>query len=276
VALTVIVLLTVSVFAVVVSKSISKRIRFIIPQLITALVATSILFLVNILDSSTNYRVDFEGMQNSSLYISSFNEFFGAFMQFKNVVFLLFLPLFFLLGNRFFKKGLELKTRSNWKTAAMVIIILFLVTLATFSPLYFVFDSLGPQRAWTPFGTGVVTFLIGFSFYLGNRTKVVRSKALSFVASGLLTMAILFYIIRQTPIVFKYSKAYDQRTELLLELNRSGQKDAVGIPPLPSSGMLINSQLEKNPDGWHNDLLRVALGLNFNIYATSEKEHESD
>jgi hypothetical protein len=215
-------------------------------------------------------------MQNSSLYISSFNEFFGAFMQFKNVVFLLFLPLFFLLGNRFFKKGLELKTRSNWKTAAMVIIILFLVTLATFSPLYFVFDSLGPQRAWTPFGTGVVTFLIGFSFYLGNRTKVVRSKALSFVASGLLTMAILFYIIRQTPIVFKYSKAYDQRTELLLELNRSGQKDAVGIPPLPSSGMLINSQLEKNPDGWHNDLLRVALGLNFNIYATSEKEHESD
>ena len=272
VALTVIVLLSFCIFVVGISKNSYKKINQIIPQLITALVATSILFLVNILGSSTNYRVAFEGVQNSSLYIFSFQEFFGAFMQFKNVVFLLFLPLFFLLGNRFFKKGLELKTRSNWKTATMVILVIFLVMIATFSPLYFVFDSLGPQRAWTPFGTGIATFLIGFSFYLGNRTKIVRSKALSFVASGLVTMAILFYITRQTPVVFKYSRAYDQRTEWLLELNRSGQKDAIGISPLPSSGMLINSKLEKTPDGWHNEMLRVALGLNFNIYAASEKE----
>jgi hypothetical protein len=275
-ALAVIVLLTATVFSVWISKSISKRIKPALPKLITALLATSILFLANILDSSTNYRASFEGVQNSSLYISSFQEFFGAFLQFKNVVFLLFLPLFFLLGNRFCKKGLELKPGCNWKMAAMVILVIFLVMIATFAPLYYVFDSLGPQRAWTPFGTGITTFLIAISFYLGNRTNVVRTKALAFIASTLVTTAIVFYITRQTPVVFKYSRAYDQRTEWLLELNRSGQKDAIGISPLPSSGMLINSKLEENPDGWHNEMLRVALGLNFNIYAASEKESAPD
>lgn len=276
IALSVIVLLSVSVFTFAISKSISKSYRKMIPHLITALMATSFLFLFNILSGNSTNRITFESMQNNSSYIYSLPDFLGSFIQIKNLVFLLFLFLFFILGNQFYKKGLQLKGYFNRKTVILVILSLSLITLATFAPLYYVFDSLGPQRAWSPFGAGIVTFLIVFSFYLGNRKNIKQTNVLYFIAPMLVTAAILFYVFRQTPIVFEYSRAYDKRTESLLELNRNGQKDPVGVAPLPSSGMLINSRLETSPDGWHNEMLRMALDLNFSVYALPQKENTTD
>ncbi len=84
--------------------------------------------------------------------------------------------------------------------------------------------------------------------------------------SLLIVVAISLYTVKQFNHARLYSSAYDQRTINLLKKNAEGQQKPLAIDPLPDSGMLINSEIENDPQGWHNYNLMTKLHLNYQIY----------
>ncbi|MFT5779547.1 MAG: hypothetical protein ACI837_002506 [Crocinitomicaceae bacterium] len=241
----------------------AKKLQF---KLLLTLGGCLILFLGNVLGAGTEARIDLEGAYDSSVYVTTFAGFIKLFVEPKIVVFLFFLPLFFLLGVHFRKMG-HVFYVMRAKVISSSLVILLLAAICTFIPLLLVFDSLGPPRAWSPFGFTLGFLLLGNVFLNGNRFKRELHYGLINVPSIALIGLISIYSVRQAPQVKNYSQAYDERTEHLLDLQAKGQIDPVQLRQLPSSGMLVHSSLESDLDGWNNKQLAKILKLDFIIYS---------
>lgn len=231
---------------------------------VVAIIGLFVFFIPNIFGGGSDERVALEITQGADLYISDIKSFFALFIVPKNAVFLLFMILSFIIGN--FQQNKFLSHYSTLRIIGVLLFIILLVSATTFFPLIHVFGNLGPQRAWTPLGFTLGLSLLFLTFILGNRSPKNKMSVAPMGFSLLVVIAITLYTLKQFNHARIYSSAYDQRTIHLIKKNIEGQKDPLGIKPLPNSGMLINSQIETDKEGWHNYNLKTKLQLNYDIY----------
>ncbi|MCH2231486.1 MAG: hypothetical protein MK105_14200 [Crocinitomicaceae bacterium] len=234
-----------------------------IPYMV-AIIGLFVFFIPNIFGGGSDQRVALEIAQGSDLYIDDFTSFFMLFIVPKNAVFLLFVIISYIIGN--FQQHRFLNHYSTIRIIGVFSFLIILVSATTFFPLVHVFGNLGPQRAWTPFGFTLGLSLLLFSFIVGNRSPKNKMSVAPMGFSLLIVVAISLYTVKQFNHARLYSSAYDQRTINLLKKNAEGQQKPLAIDPLPDSGMLINSEIENDPQGWHNYNLMTKLHLNYQIY----------
>ena len=240
--------------------------------LLVAMIGIIVFFSMNILGSGATDRLDIEATEVVSPYIVSIAGFIGIFMQAKNLVFLLFLGLFLFLGSHMRSNGFELKLTK--KTVLRMLGLLVVIVLTTFGPLYFVFDSLGPPRAWTPFGIYLSLLLIVGAFYVGNR-KGLSIKPIAISGVSMIIIGLIFtYTYRQEPVVRRYSQAYDHRTETLTKMNKNGRVDSLKVGQLPSPGMLVSGELKGGTNSLSCQNLKKVLALKFDLYVQEATAQE--
>lgn len=186
----------------------------------------------------------------------------------SNLVVILCLLIAAVLGAIYREKGIKF---FNTKLKYILIvngILLVLIACINFIPLYFTFHNLGPERAWFPFNFFLVLFLFSFSFYIGNvyEIKILKYTPTRYIVSLSSIMLISIYLIRQYPIVTKYSKQYDKRIELLLTLKKGGNRKPVYFKPISDSGMVIKAEVDEKGQGKESTGFKYLLKLNFEVY----------
>ena len=231
---------------------------------VVAIIGLFVFFIPNIFGGGSDERVALEIAQGADLYINNLSSFLLLFIVPKNAIFLLFVIISFIIGN--FQQHRFLNHYSTIRITGVFSFIILLVSATTFFPLVHVFGNLGPQRAWTPFGFTLGLSLLLFAFIAGNRSPRNKMSVAPMGFSLLVVIAISLYTLKQFNHARLYSSAYDQRTVHLLKKKIEGQKQPLAIDPLPDSGMLISSEIDNDPEGWHNYNLKTKLHLNYDIY----------
>ncbi len=247
---------------------------------ILSLTIVSISFIINLSGKGTSKRIINQGIINAE-YASlpnknsdkineySFSNFQKAIFNYKNCIALLFLVTFYFLGIFLRQKGITYKFKINKNLKKNILkifsLILLLVLISTVSPLLYVFHGPGPLRAWTPIS--LVFALAGstFFFQLGYSTKSIILKSISRFSIYLLFTVLVLYSIRQYHFVTQYSTAYDNRSNYLMDINRSGNSSTIDLVGLPDSGYLPSGDITHDENNILNKNYQFVLGLNFKV-----------
>ena len=233
-----------------------------LPGLSIASIGVLILFMNNILGHGSEERLSLESMQEGSPYATTLIGFIKVFLQPKMVVFGLFMFLFYLLGKSLKNQGCKIELSGKRKLGSILVIVI--AGISTFLPLIVVFDSLGPERAWTPFAYCLGLILLFYALYLGNKKRGPFKWGIPVFSIGLIT-CFLWYGYRQYPMVSEYSDQYDTRIEYLNSFKGKGIKNCLPVWNLPDPGMLVDTQLEEIPDGFHTQNLSKCLELDYEL-----------
>ncbi len=241
-----------------------KNVRLI--KIGSAVIGNAGMLLWNVLGNKMNSRFEALSKRRDAASQSWSEDFFGAFIETRFIIFILILVLMIFYGRRLKMSAVYLNI---WTKKRLSIAILFLIStwLLTFLPLIATFGDLGPRRAWTPFGFTLIVLLLLIAIDIGNRFHLSTKRTIiGIILSGSLCILGLSAIIwRQTPRIVQYSKKHDQRLKYFEQLESKGNTDIVTVPKLPDAGMLTSCDIESDTTAWINQQYRQALNLSFSI-----------
>lgn len=231
--------------------------------LLIALISCSVLFVIQIFSEGISNRI---GIENKGLTFDWWR-IYQVLLQFKSLVFVLFLSLAFILGQVLRTSDYIMPVLSIRKMLYINLIAVVFTALLTFLPLLYVFGNLGPERAWIPLNYMVCASFFFWSFYYGNKLAI-KNRNFSIIKYIMAMSAIVvmsLYVFRHYPQVSAFSKAYDERTALLINHKLSGTTTPVYCEKLPDPGPLPAQELN-NYDFRTNKGLERAMQLPFKVY----------
>jgi hypothetical protein len=198
----------------------------------------------------------------------SFAKFGSYYLPFKLAYVLTFSVPFIVIGNHISASDKNKITipfiRFLKKTTFFLIIVMFIF----FFLVGYVLVETGPPRVWFLLSFMLAVYCLVISFYAGY-TDFIDQKKLSILKKGsvILGLIILTYtILNQFSVVNRYSKAYDERLNYLIDLNRTLSKDTIiNLKPLPPAGMLYSAEISSDTNHFTNRELRLGYDLKFHV-----------
>ncbi|MCB0401533.1 MAG: hypothetical protein KDD41_05580 [Flavobacteriales bacterium] len=239
--------------------------RFRVKLVISGIALLVISFLIDYLSSGTIHRDEITpGLDLMSLIVySAYNTLKYLFFEFHltfQIAIILCIP-FYILGKR-----------SNYNnpnfnpTREVILSILYIGLIATLNQFMvtFTLGGLGPDRAAITTSLFISVLIVRLFFLLGNYSK--SSKKVVFYAPLWGCLYLLILTIYFTPIHYHYSKAFDERIQLVQEASASPIK----VEPLPESGYLYSSEITTDPADFRNQHLKYGLGLEQDVVLVSD------
>ncbi len=233
---------------------------------VLSIISVLVLLIVNLSSKGTTHRHDLESVSKHSFdLIAEFNRFVMSFLEFRNILALILLVLVLKLGKVLADYGLQFKVVSLKKIIGFNFLFLLVIALITFIPLIYVFHDFGPKRAWFPINFFISLSLFSITLYLGNTRKIQVGRWMNLGFGFEVVSVFGLYFFKQNPIVTKFSTQYDARVVRLINLQKLGNKKAIGLYPISDSGMVASCELG-NKKGKQNVGLKELLNLDFDIY----------
>ncbi|HKR06994.1 MAG TPA: DUF6056 family protein [Bacteroidia bacterium] len=143
----------------------------------------------------------------------------------------------------------------------LILVFIFLV------PTSFIMSEIGPDRALSQISFLICLCFSAFFFFTGYFVEI-NNKAFQILKTGTALISIgvlLFHLNKQFSSTKKYANAFDQRMNLLEELNKSGQNNIIELNTLPSPGMIYSAEISEDTNYFTNNFLEYALHLKFDI-----------
>lgn len=219
-----------------------------------------------IINEVENVEIFEKGMSTNML--SEVKRFAVSIPKKRALCFLIFSLCWIWLGYslRNYRNEFALSLRQPVKKITLLFLLAVFISML---PIVLAFGGLGPVRTWTHISFFFAIYVSYLCFYLGYKSSVSKKLAANgFYLCSLGCIGVLIiYISYQYPIVSAYSKAVDQRTDYLKELNEKGQEEIIILAPLPPSGLLTSAEIKNNPTRFRNQSLKRLLHLNYNIRA---------
>ncbi len=197
------------------------------------------------------------------------------YLPFKLVYILTFATPFLIIGDSCKSSpinNLKIPFRSFFYTTSIAFVILLFIF---YWMVAYVMVESGPPR---------VVFLVSFLlsvycccvfFYAGYK-KILNKKQLDLTKkTGLILGSgmMIFLIFSQYKTTSAYAKAYDQRIDYILELNKITEKDTLIIlNPLPPSGMLYSAEISNDTSHFTNRELRLGYNLKYHVISEKKKD----
>jgi hypothetical protein len=206
---------------------------------------------------------------------------FSFFITAKSLVkfFILFVPshlhyllafstVFYITGNDF-KENCQCTFKMEFVEFVKKTSLFFLLfVLFYFYMVAYIMSETGPARIWFLVSFVFCVWCCSVSFYAGYH-QLLSSKKVSVLKKMSVATAffILSYsIICQSEIAKRYAAAYDERANVLTELNKCVHKDTVVvIPALPPPGMLYGAEISGDTAHYTNQHLRMGYKLTFHV-----------
>jgi hypothetical protein len=232
-------------------------------KVVISAVFTLILLTINILSGGVDERIGLAA--NTGHSFNDLHTFLTLFLDTKNVLVLPTLLIIFTLGRHLSKNGVVFRKIHIAKVLLLNFGFLAMVCLLTIGPLLFVFGDFGPLRAWIPIYFFMITSMILWSLYLGNRFTL-STKVLAPIAGLALIAPLLFFTKKQVVSTSAYGKAYDQTMLVLRTEQSKGRVEPLRLEVLPDPGIL--TWFGVTPDTTHqaNELVSKTMNLDFDVY----------
>ncbi len=247
-----------------VRSNILKRAQLL--KLSAAMIGMMITLAWNIFGKGTSARISLIENENGSNLTHYAQDFINAFSEPRNLLVVLLISLFVLLGRWLQARRVQL----NFFTKRRILIagvFLGLSFLLCYLPMRSLFGDVGPLRAWAPFSMILIGTILLIAIQVGNNVHAKERpfRILTFGTLGLISVLLATYTIRQAPIVSKYSAAHDQRITKLFELNKTHRTQVLSLDPLPDSGMLPSCDIDSDTGAWLNTEYKQVLSLGYSI-----------
>lgn len=266
--------LLLSLFVISFKKNKYVELKSIRGKIILGIAALLVFLIKNLAGSKIRHRFHYEMASEYNVRQNEIGRIVDKIVEPSNVIVILCLLIAVILGAIYRERGLSF---FKFKLRRIVIIsgiLLAIIMCITFSPLFFTFHNLGPERAWFPFNFFLTLFLFSFAFYIGNVSEIrwVNFVPFRYIVSISIVVLISVYLFRQYSIVTNYSHQYDQRIERLTKLKKMGNKKPAYCKPMPDSGMVIKAELDEKGQGKESVGFRYLLNLNFEVCLEKSKK----
>ena len=158
----------------------------------------------------------------------------------------------------------SLQTISFAKALKRIIIIIMIYVLCLFIyqlPITYTTQDIGAYRALFPITLFTLIACSMVIYYLGL-TKIVSAKItrLILILGIVITVCVNVYtVVQQFKVLPKYSNAYDNRIDYLIENKNS--ITPIYVEPLPYSGLLFSAEISADSTYFSNKHLQSGLGL---------------
>ncbi len=192
---------------------------------------------------------------------------FGWFLPQKLLfIFVFFIP--FLLLGKSFNKGEKISFIIFLKSIKNSVILLLISMVLVFAMIAIIMSQSGEYRVWFIISFLVCSFMVYVSFLAGLK-GLMNDKVIYFLSRISILIGVIlmtFTIYNQIGISGKYASGYDERTNHLIQLNNTINKDSmVVLAPLPPPGMLYSSEITNDTFSFSNRELRLGLELKYHI-----------
>lgn len=132
-------------------------------------------------------------------------------------------------------------------------------------PVTYVTKDIAAYRALFPIT--LLTFLTSMLifYHVGLMLNLKEEIKQFFLLASLIGVIILniYTLSRQISTVPKYTKAYDERIDLLLKNKNNPETNC--LVPLPNSGLLLSAEISSDTSFFSNTHLKLGLGIKSNI-----------
>jgi len=171
-----------------------------------------------------------------------------------------------LVLGKYFSPGILKKSLPDILLSVKKYFFLLLALIFVFLiPTSFIMSELGPDRALSQisflvcFAFSLLFFFIGYSVEINNRIVKFLKTGTLVITIGIL----LFHLNEQFSAAKKYANAFDQRINILKELNRTKENEVIELYPLPSPGMIYSAEISEDTGYFTNNFLEYAFHLKF-------------
>ena len=181
--------------------------------------------------------------------------------------FILFIIPSFYFGTLLYKSEKEKTFYFFTRSIVISLVIMVIVTTIMVFPMCYTLSDIAPNRGLSQVIILWAAFVSAWAFKLGCHLNV--SKTLS---STLFKISILVIIVNtaiagylQLPVIHTYSKALENRTSMLKELQRKGNTKTITLEKLPPSGYLYSTEVSSDTNYFSNEHYRLGLFLDFKV-----------
>lgn len=163
----------------------------------------------------------------------------------------------------FYKKTIFQKNRNK---AIFMLTIFYFFTIYLFQlPVTYKTQDVAAYRALFPITSVSIVYFTFLFFLIGQNISINNKLGRNLILFSILLSCIFngFNLIKQSGIVFAYSKAYDERI-LFLKQDHKNDK-VIELPPLPVSGMIYSAEISRDTSHFSNQHLKNGLELNYAV-----------
>jgi hypothetical protein len=198
-------------------------------------------FLWSILSSGVTERIMLEKITHQQYHQEFFVFLKDLFIAKKNLFFLLLLPFFAICGQYVKNRPTIIRFQFTLrKLIAIYLVFDIVLFLINYFVLHQVFNSYGPLRAWSFLSIIIMGQMIYISFRVGYTNRIQFSSTAS-LTSLFFVILFVFYAKNQLFHSREFSKAYDERIDLIINNINNEKTDPICFKKLPDPGVLISS-----------------------------------
>jgi hypothetical protein len=174
-----------------------------------------------------------------------------------------FMFIGFIHGKNEEKKSLKKILKPLFLSTFLLIILLYILLF----PSCYILSEAGPDRSMSLIIFIVVVYIATWSYYIGKlfikNLFIIRS---GFFVSMILIIGLIITIgVVQFNTLSKYASALDERSTLLQNLQKKGNKKTITVSKLPSSGYLYSAEISSDTNYFGNEHYRLGLFLDYNV-----------